>query len=53
MRFAIDVVFLDSWGWPIKVRRGVRPMRVLWCRQAAAVLEMRADAADRHFVVLE
>jgi hypothetical protein len=53
MRFAIDVVFLDRWGWPIKTRRAVRPGRVVGCRRAQAVLEMRVGAADRHFVVLE
>jgi uncharacterized membrane protein (UPF0127 family) len=53
MRFPIDVVFLDRWGWPIVIRRGVRPRRVVGCRRAAAVIETSAGAADRHFVVLE
>jgi uncharacterized membrane protein (UPF0127 family) len=53
MRFAIDVVFLNSCGWPVDIRRSVRPRRVVGCRRAAAVIEMRAGAADRHFVVLE
>jgi hypothetical protein len=50
MRFRIDVVFLDRWGWPIEVRQVVRPGRVVSCRAAAAVLEMRAGDAARHFV---
>jgi uncharacterized membrane protein (UPF0127 family) len=53
MRFPIDVVFLDQWGWPIDVRRAVRPRRVIGCRAASAVIEMRAGAADRHFVVVK
>jgi uncharacterized membrane protein (UPF0127 family) len=53
MRFPIDVVFLDRWGWPIDLRRAVKPRRLVTCRAAAAVIEMRAGAADRHFVVLE
>jgi uncharacterized membrane protein (UPF0127 family) len=53
MRFPIDVVFLDRWGWPIEIKRAVRPRRVVSCHAAAAVIEMRAGAADRHFVVVE
>jgi uncharacterized membrane protein (UPF0127 family) len=53
MCFPIDVVFLDRWGWPIELRRAVRPRRLIGCRQAAAVVEMRAGAADRHFVVVK
>ena len=53
MRFPIDVVFLDRHGWPIAIRRGVRPGRVVAHRHAAAVIETRTGEADRHFVVLE
>jgi hypothetical protein len=53
MRFPIDVVFLDRRGWPIEIRRAVRPGRVVANRHAAAVIEMRAGAADCHFVVVE
>jgi uncharacterized membrane protein (UPF0127 family) len=49
----IDVVFLDARGWPIEVRRGIRPGRIASNRRAAAVLEMKAGDADRHFVVVE
>jgi uncharacterized membrane protein (UPF0127 family) len=53
MRFPIDVVFLDRWGWPFEVRRAVPPRKIVSSRAAAAVIEMRAGAADRHFVVVE
>jgi uncharacterized membrane protein (UPF0127 family) len=53
MRFPIDVVFLDRWGWPIDVRRAVQERRMVTCRVASAVVEMRAGDADRHFVVVE
>jgi len=53
MRFPIDVVFLDPHGRPIEVRRAVPPNRVVTHRKAAAVVEMKAGAANRHFVVLE
>jgi hypothetical protein len=53
MRFAIDVAFLDHHGWPIGIRRGVRPGRVVTNRRAAAVIETKAGDADRHFVVVE
>ena len=51
MRFSIDVVFLDHWGWPIEIRRSVPPWRVVSCRKAAAVVELKAGDADRYFVV--
>ena len=51
MRFPIDVVFLDRWGWPIDVRHRVTPWRVVTCRRAAAVIELSAGRADEHFVV--
>jgi uncharacterized membrane protein (UPF0127 family) len=53
MRFPIDVVFLDRHGWPIDIRRAVKPGRVVACKRAAAVLEMRVGAADHHFVVVK
>ena len=53
MRFPIDVVFLDRCGWPIAIRRAVPPWRIVICRKAAAVVELRAGDADRHFVVVE
>jgi len=53
MRFPIDVVFPDRWGWPVEVRRRVGRRRVVSCRAAAAAIEMRAGTADRHFVVVK
>src|SRR5688572_15228020 len=53
MRFPIDVVFLDRHGWPIEIRRAVKPGRVVSSNRAAAVIEMRAGAADRHFVLVK
>jgi uncharacterized protein len=53
MRFLIDVVFLDRHGWPIAIRRGVKPGRIVRHHTAAAVIETAAGDADRHFVVVE
>lgn len=40
MRFELDVYFLDHDGRVLLVRRRVPPRRFLWCRGAAAVLEV-------------
>jgi uncharacterized membrane protein (UPF0127 family) len=42
MRFKLDVYFLDRRGRVLSVRRRVPPHRFLWCRGAAAVLEIPA-----------
>ena len=42
MRFELDVYFLDSSGQVLSARRRVPPRRLLWCRGAAAVLEIPA-----------
>jgi uncharacterized membrane protein (UPF0127 family) len=42
MRFALDLVFLDRSGRPVRVVRGVAPGRVVSCRAAAGVLELPA-----------
>lgn len=39
MRFAVDLVFLDGAGRPLRAVHGVPPFRVVSCRGAAAVLE--------------
>ena len=44
MRFALDVVFVDEAGRPVRVERAVRPGRVLAARTARAVLEAPAPA---------
>lgn len=42
MRFELDVYFLDRDGRVLAMRRRVPPRRVLWCRGAAAILEIPA-----------
>jgi uncharacterized membrane protein (UPF0127 family) len=44
MRFAIDVVFLDAEGRVLRLVPGLRPGRVVGCRDAAAVVEVAAGA---------
>ena len=39
MRFAIDVIFLDQRGKPLRTDRNVKPNRVVTCKNAFAVLE--------------
>jgi uncharacterized protein len=47
MRFALDLVWLDSDGGVLGVEEGVRPWRVRWRREAAAVLEVAAGDGRR------
>ncbi len=42
MRFPLDLVFLDRRGAPLQLHRRVPPRRLVWCRGAAAVLEIPA-----------
>jgi uncharacterized protein len=42
MRFPLDLVFLDSGGRVIDLRRAVPPGRVVGCRAADRVLELSA-----------
>jgi uncharacterized protein len=42
MRFALDLVFLDSAGEALRIERGVPSCRIRRCRNAAAVLELPA-----------
>jgi uncharacterized protein len=46
MRFALDLVWLDEAGTPVRIDRMVTPGRLRTCRAARAVLETRAGAAD-------
>ncbi len=46
MRFELDLVFLDREAEPLAVHRGVPPCRLLWCRGAAAVLEVPAAKGE-------
>jgi uncharacterized protein len=43
MRFALDLVFLDEDGCPLRVRRAVTPRRFVRERLASAVLELPAS----------
>jgi uncharacterized protein len=47
MRFALDLVFLDRQGLPVRVEHGVGRGRLLGCRRARSVLELpsRSTAA--------
>jgi len=49
MRFALDVHFLDGEGTVVSVRRGIRPRRVVFCHDAAAVLEIPAGEGGEFF----
>jgi hypothetical protein len=56
MRFPLDLVFLNAWPGPagreagaqvrlLTIHRDVPPRRLVWCRAAAAVLEVPAEGA--------
>nr|WP_320147019.1 DUF192 domain-containing protein [uncultured Anaeromusa sp.] len=47
MRYAIDVLFLDSDGRILKLVQELAPWRSAWCWQAAAVLELPAGTVQR------
>jgi uncharacterized membrane protein (UPF0127 family) len=49
MRFALDVYFLDDEGTVVSVRRGLCPRRVVFCRDAAAVLEIPTEKGGEFF----
>ena len=42
MRFALDLVWLDAAGRPVRVDRDVAPRRLRTCRDARSVLECPA-----------
>jgi uncharacterized membrane protein (UPF0127 family) len=46
MRFELDLYFLDGDDRVIAVRRRVPPRRLVWCRGAAAVLEIPAEGGE-------
>ena len=46
MRFALDLVWLDGDGRPLRVDRGVGPRRLRSCVRARSVVEVAAGAAD-------
>ena len=45
MRFALDLLWLDSRGRVLRVDREVRPWRVRSCRRAHSVIELSAGTA--------
>jgi uncharacterized membrane protein (UPF0127 family) len=47
MRFALDVCFLDADGDVLRRVDAVPPRRLLWCRDATAVLERAAGHDGR------
>jgi uncharacterized protein YjbJ (UPF0337 family)/uncharacterized membrane protein (UPF0127 family) len=47
MRFALDLVFVDEAGEPVRVERSVGPCRVVVCRHAAGVLELPVGVYGR------
>ncbi len=52
MRYPLDIVFLDSRGIVVALRRMLQPWRMASCRGAKAVLEMRAGQIDRLHITL-
>jgi uncharacterized membrane protein (UPF0127 family) len=47
MRYPLDIIFLDSCGVVVAVRRMLRPWRMAACPGAKAVLEVRGGQAAR------
>jgi len=46
MRFALDLVWLDGGGRPVRVDRAVPPRRLRTCLAARSVVEVAAGRAD-------
>ncbi len=46
MRFALDLIWLDSDGNVVRVDRGVPPRRMRFCRGGRSVIECNAGHAD-------
>jgi hypothetical protein len=46
MRFALDLVWLDASGGPVRVDRDVPPRRLRSCLRARSVVETAAGGAD-------
>lgn len=42
MRFALDLVFVDGGGRPVRLIQDLRPRRIAFCRGASGVVEARA-----------
>jgi uncharacterized protein len=48
MRFALDLVWLDADGAPVRLDHDVGPRRIRSCRLARSVVEIPADGYTRH-----
>jgi len=46
MRFALDLIWLDRGGRPVRVDRDVAPRRLRTCLAARSVIETNAGEAD-------
>jgi uncharacterized membrane protein (UPF0127 family) len=53
MRFALDLIWVDADGHPVRVDRDVPPLRVRSCRQAYGVIECPAGEADALVATLD
>ncbi|HTN25408.1 MAG TPA: DUF192 domain-containing protein [Solirubrobacteraceae bacterium] len=52
MRFALDLVWLDATGAPVRTDHGVAPRRLRTCARARAVVETAAGEGDRFAAAL-
>ena len=52
MRFALDLVWLDSDGGVVRIDAAVGPRRLRTCLRARAVVETRAGAGERFAAAL-
>lgn len=53
MRFALDLVWLDEAGAPVRLDRAVAPRRLRSCLRARAVVETAAGCGERFAAALE
>jgi uncharacterized protein len=53
MRFALDLVWLDEAGAPVRLDRAVAPRRLRTCLRARAVVEAAAGCGERFAAALE
>ena len=52
MRFALDLVWLDAGGAPVRVDRDVGPRRLRTCMRARSVVEANAGCGDAYAAAL-
>jgi uncharacterized membrane protein (UPF0127 family) len=52
MRFELDLLWLGRDGGIVRIDRGVKPRRVVFCAAARSVVEVRAGEADRFLAAL-